>query len=431
MEIRLPDALVDVFTGPADVRGAYGGRGSGKTVSFAEMIAVHALRFAQSGVSGVMLCARQHMNSIKESSFAEIKSAIQSNDDLRPCFDVGENYIRTAAVFPGRVDFIFRGLNDNLDSIKSTARILICWVDESENVSDDAYTRLIPTLRAEDEGWNAELWVTWNPESRSSPTDKRFRQSKDPLIKIAQINWRDNPWFPAKLNRDRLRDQEERPDEYDWIWEGAYRGIARGAVYGDEIKNLDASDRIASVPYDKSKPVSLFWDLGRADKTAIWFAQIMPFGFAIIDYYENSGKGLDHYIRELQGRGYVYGDCWLPHDAENEVLASRLTVSQQLRDSGFKTRIVKKIKISEGINAARMIFDRCWFDRVKTEEGLDALRAYKYEYDEKLKEFKRDPLHDWASHGADAFRYLATALTHEAAKPVAPKPMPSRNYWSR
>lgn len=420
MEIRVPEKLVDVFTGEVDVRGAYGGRGSAKTHSFAEMIAVHALRFAAAGVSGVMLCARQHMNSIKESSFAEIKAAISSNDELRPAFEVGENYIRTQGLH-GRVDFIFRGLDSNLDSIKSTARILICWVDEAEAVKDEAYLKLIPTLRAEAEGWNAELWVTWNPERRNSPTDKRFRQTTDPRVKIVALNWRDNPWFPAKLNRDRLRDLAERPDEYDWIWEGAYRGIVRGAVYGEEIKRLDASDRITGVPYDRSKPVHLFWDLGRADKTAIWFAQVVPFGFALVDYYEQSGKALDHFIRELQNRGYVFGDCWLPHDAENELLASRLTVAQQLRDAGFKVRIVKKIKISEGVNAARMIFDRCWFDRTKTEEGLDALRNYRYEFSEERQEFTSEPLHDWASHGADAFRYLAVALT-ESADMAKPKP---------
>ncbi|MGU1206452.1 MULTISPECIES: PBSX family phage terminase large subunit [Pseudomonas] len=432
MEIRVPEKLVDAFLGQADVRGAWGGRGSGKTVSFAEMIAVHARRFAEAGITGVMLCARQHMNSIKESSFAEIKAAILGNDDLRPCFEVGENFIRTRG-FAGRVDFIFRGLNENLDSIKSTARILICWIDEAENVSEDAYIKLIPTLRAEDEGWNAELWVTWNPERRNSPTDKRFRQSKDPLIKIVELNWRDNPWFPEKLNRERLRDKTERPDEYDWIWEGAYRGIVRGAVYGDEIKALDASDRLTHVPYDRTKPVHIFWDLGRADKTAIWFAQVIPFGFAILDYYEQSGKALDHFVRELQSRGYAYGDCWLPHDAENELLASRLTVAQQLRDAGFKVRIVKKIRVSEGINAARMIFDRCWFDRTKTEHGLEALRSYRYEFNEDRQEFTREPIHDWASHGADAFRYLAIALKHDSEpkqqKTKAKPPRVGANSW--
>lgn len=417
MEIQIPDKLVSVFEGASDVRGAYGGRGSAKTHSFAEMIALRAILFAQAAVNGVMLCGRQHMNSIKESSFAEIKAAIQNREDFTNSFDVGENYIRTKEFFPGRVDFIFRGLDSNIDSIKSTARILICWVDEAETVKDEAYLKLIPTLRYEDEGWNAELWLTWNPERRGSPTDKRFRNSADPLVKIVELNWRDNPWFPAKLHRERLRDQQERPDEYDWVWEGAYRGIVRGAVYGDEIKALDASDRLTRVPYDKTKPVQTFWDLGRADKTAIWFAQIIPFGFAVIDYYENSGKALDHYIREMQSRGYVFGDCWLPHDAENEFLVSRLTVAQQMRDAGFKVRIVKKIKISEGINAGRMIFDRCYFDRVKTEQGLDALRGYKYEFDEEKQEFKREPLHDWASHGADAFRYMAISLHDPAPKP--------------
>lgn len=432
MEIRVPDKLVDVFLGSADVRGAHGGRGSAKTHTFAVMIAIHAVRYATAGISGVMLCSRQHMNSIKDSSFAEIKAAISDSPELKPCFDIGENFIRTKPAFPGRVDFIFRGLDSNLDSVKSTSRILICWVDEAESVKDDAYVKLEPTLRYEDEGWNAELWLTWNPEARNSPTDKRYRQSTDPLIKIAEINWRDNPWFPAKLNRQRLRDQAERPDDYDWIWEGAYRGIVRGAVYGDEIKRLEASDRITNVPYDRTKPVHTFWDLGRADKTAIWFAQLVPFGFAVIDYYEMSGKALDHFVRELQSRGYAYGDCWLPHDAENELLVSRLTVAQQMRDAGFKVRIVKKIRVSEGINAGRQVFDRCYFDRVKTEEGRDALSSYRYEFNEDSKEFTKEPLHDWASHGADAFRYMAISLVEPVKKTeTKPKARPrvGSNSW--
>jgi phage terminase large subunit len=165
--------------------------------------------------------------------------------------------------------------------------------------------------------------------------------------------------------------------------------------------------------------------LGRADKTAIWFVQIIPFGFAVIDYYEKSGKSLDHFIRELQTRGYIYGDCWLPHDAENELLASRLTVAQQLRDANFKVKMVKNIKVSEGINAARMIFDRCYFDRTKTEEGLDALRNYKYMWNEDKQEFTRDPLHDWASHGADAWRYVAVAINDAGNKPEK-KEIPKR-----
>lgn len=432
MEIQLPEKLVDVFLGEADVRGAYGGRGSGKTVNFAAMAAVHARRYAECGVSGVILCVREHMNSIKDSSFSEIKAAILERPELSCCFTIGENYIRTWGL-AGRVDFLFRGLSENLDSIKSTARILICWADEAENISDDAFIRLGPTLRAEDEGWNAELWLNWNPENRNSAVDRRYRQSKDPMYKIVPLNWRDNPWFPAKLNRERLRDQAERPDEYPWIWEGDYRSVVKGAIYAEEIKALDASDRITHIPHDKAKPVHLFWDLGRADKTAIWFAQVIPFGFAILDYYEMSGKALDHFIQVLQQRGYVYGDCWLPHDAENELLASRLTIAQQLRDAGFKVKIVKKIRVSEGINAARTIFSRCWFDRARCDResqreedggsGLSALRSYRYEFDEAKQEFKREPLHDWASHGADAFRYLAIALTLQADE-EKPKPKP-------
>ncbi len=218
LTIALPPKLRPVFSGKADVRGAYGGRGSAKTRSFALMTAVRAYKWAMEGSGGVILCGRQFMNSLAESSLEEIKAAIREMPELMPHFDIGEKYIRTAPHLPGRIDYVFAGLDRNVDSIKSKARIRLGWIDEAEPVSETAWVKLIPTLREED----SELWVTWNPESDESPTHKRFRLTHDPLIRVVEMNWRDNPKFPAKLNRDRLRDLAERPDIYEHVWEGAF-----------------------------------------------------------------------------------------------------------------------------------------------------------------------------------------------------------------
>lgn len=202
-----------------------------------------------------------------------------------------------------------------------------------------------------------------------------------------------------------------------------------GAVYAKEIR--DAASRIRAVPYDPTKPVHLFWDLGRADKTTIWFVQLAPFEYRVIDYHEGTGKHIGEYIVDLQARRYVYGDCWLPHDANNELLASERTVAQQLRDAGFKVRTVPKTSIDTRIEAARLIFPLCWFDETRTEDGLEALRNYKYDVDQDTKHFSREPLHDWASHAADAFGYMAVALKEGKPKHKELQTRPKLNPHSR
>lgn len=216
-EIELPPKLIPIFSGPARYRGAWGGRGSGKTYNFAHMAAVRAYMFAEMGVTGTILCAREYMNSLEESSMEEIKQAIRSDGWLNAYFDVGEKYIRTKN---RRVWFSFTGLRVNLNSIKSKARILICWLDEAEEVSEIAWQKLLPTVRED----NSEIWVCWNPETEGSPTDIRFRQKPPAGAKIVELNYQDNPWFTNALEEERKADLERLdPDSYAWIWEGEYR----------------------------------------------------------------------------------------------------------------------------------------------------------------------------------------------------------------
>jgi phage terminase large subunit len=164
------------------------------------------------------------MNSLDESSLEEIKAAIRSEAWLLPHFEIGEKFVRTVE---GRVSFKFVGLDRNVDSIKSKARILLCWVDEAEPVTETAWQKLIPTIREED----SELWVTWNPESETSPTHKRFRVATADDMKVVQMNWRNNPWFPSVLERERQADLKDRPDSYEHVWEGDFVTVAEGAYY--------------------------------------------------------------------------------------------------------------------------------------------------------------------------------------------------------
>lgn len=214
--IKIPPKLIPTFNRPARYRVAHGGRGSGKTRTFAIMTAVRAYMAAQNGHEGVILCAREFMNSLDDSSMQEIKSAIRSIPWLESYFDIGEKYVRTKC---GRVRYSFTGLRHNIDSLKSKAKILICWIDEAEGVSETAYSKLLPTVREE----GSEVWITYNPELEGSPTDNRFRKNPPSNAIVTEVNYNDNPWFPDVLEDERKNDQERLdPATYSWIWEGAY-----------------------------------------------------------------------------------------------------------------------------------------------------------------------------------------------------------------
>ncbi|MBL1380485.1 PBSX family phage terminase large subunit [Proteus mirabilis] len=214
--IEIPPKLIPVFEGNYRYRCSHGGRGSAKTRTFALMTAIRGYMAAMNGQSGVILCAREYMNSLEESSMEEVKQAIRSVPWLNDFYELGEKYIRTKC---RSVSYVFAGLRHNLDSIKSKARILIAWVDEAESVSEIAWTKLTPTVREA----GSEIWVTWNPERDGSATDKRFRKNPPDNAVVVEMNYGDNPWFPSVLEEERLSDQERLDSAtYAWIWEGAY-----------------------------------------------------------------------------------------------------------------------------------------------------------------------------------------------------------------
>jgi phage terminase large subunit len=399
--IELPPKLVDLFDGKARYRVAYGGRGSGKTRSFALMSAVYGYKWGMSGNQGQILCAREHLNSLDESSLEEVKSAIRSVEWLNAYYEIGEKFIRSK---DGRINYVFAGLRRNLDSIKSKARVILAWIDEAENVSEGAWQKLIPTIREEE----SEIWVTYNPESKHSAVHQRFRKAPSSDVKVCEINWRDNPWFPDVLNQERLNDKELRPDVYDHIWEGAFLIHVEGAYYTVEMREANAEGRIGRVPYDPATGVVTAWDLGVGDSTAIWFAQMVGPEVRLIDYYESSGVGLDHYVSVLNSRGYNYTDHILPHDVRVRELGTGKSRLETLDSLGVRPiTIAPQLNVDDGIQAVRSMLNRCWFDAERCERGVDCLRQYRRDYDENNKSFKARPLHDWSSHCADAMRYLA------------------------
>ena len=401
-KLQIPPKLIPVFNAK-DVRyrGAYGGRGSAKTRTFALMTAVQGYRIGMSGNSGQILCGREFMNSLDDSSLEEVKSAIRSVPWLEDYYELGEKYIRSK---DGRINYVFAGLRRSLDALKSKAKLVLAWIDEAETVSETAWRKLIPTVREHD----SEIWVTWNPESKESATHKRFRLSPPDKSIIVEMNWQDNPWFPDVLEQERLEDKAKRPDVYDHVWEGDFLVHAEGAYYNIEMREAKEQERISTVNYETGLGVVTAWDLGVGDSTAIWFAQFHGPEVRLIDYYESSGVGLDHYARVLQDKGYIYEQHILPHDVRVKELGTGKSRLETLEALGIRpVTIAPQLMVDDGIQAVRSMLKNCWFDGERCERGIDALRQYHREYNEDGKVWRSRPAHDWCSHGADAFRYLA------------------------
>jgi len=402
--VNVPPKLEPVFIGEADYRGAHGGRGSGKTRTFAKMTAVRAYSWSQRGDEGVILCGRQFMNSLADSSLEEIKAAIREEQWLADHFDVGEKYIRTR---DGRISYVFAGLDRSIASIKSTARIRLAWVDEAEPVTEEAWATLIPTLREED----SELWVTWNPKSKRSATNKRFRDNPPGRSKIVELNWRDNPWFPQTLERKRLEDLGRRPDSYNHIWEGDFEQTAEGAYFAQSLALARAQKRIVPLSIDPLLGFWAFWDIGTRDSTAIWVVQFVGDRVKLVDYYEAQGQPLEVHVQWLRDNGYEKAVCILPHDGAQTNHLSAMRYVDHVREAGFEAEVVVnqgKGAAMQRVEALRRLFPSIWIDPEHCQGGIDALAAY-HEKRDAERGIGLGPEHDWASHGADAAGLIAIA----------------------
>jgi len=374
----------------------YGGRGSSKSWTVARVLLAIGRRKKIR-----VLCAREFQNSISDSVHALLA------DQIKSLGLEGFYTVQNTSIFgTNGTEFLFAGLKHNITKIKSFEGVDICWVEEAQTTSKSSWDVLIPTIRKE----GSEIWVTFNPELDTDETYKRFVVTPPSNAKVVKVNYSDNPWFPQVL-RDEMEDLKSRDiDAYLHVWEGNTRQVLDGAVYANELRKAQEEERIKDILLDKSIPVSTFWDLGWADMTSIWFVQTLPGGeVRVVDFYQDSQKTLDFYANLLQTKGYAYRDHWLPHDAEHKNMTGRST-REILEGMGLPIRITPKLSIADGINAARMLMNRCYFDQNRCAEGLQALRHYRYAVDPDTKMFSEKPLHDQFSHAADAFRYVAVGL---------------------
>ncbi len=266
---------------------------------------------------------------------------------------------------------------------------------------------------------------------------------KNQFYDVVQQARMDPDWFLAEfkasetgiIDTDELaaarKDMTE--DEYAQEYECSFEASVKGAIFAAELAAARSTGRIARVPVDPILPVDTDWDLGVGDSTAIWFSQSLRSGeLRVVDYYEASGEGLPHYAQVLTNKGYTYGQHWAPHDIQVRELGSGRSRLETAASLGIKFQTCPNIPIEDGIHAARMLLPRCYFDEAKTVKGLEALQHYRRDYNTRLNEFKETPVHNWASHGADAFRYLATRQQAPKDKPKlmnAHKPPMGQHGW--
>lgn len=268
------------------------------------------------------------------------------------------------------------------------------------------------TIKGKDQLYDIHESAKDNPEWYAAwqDIDKSLETESGPTITALVRALEDD----RKLVRDGAMTQAE----FDQEWYLSPEAAIKGAIYGVQLSEARTAGRITRVPYDPAMPVDTDWDLGVGDATAIWFSQSLRSGeVRVIDFYEASGEGIQHYAAMLKERstsqGYVYGSHWAPHDIAVRELGTGKTRLETAREHGIKFSVTPRItgsdkgEVEEGINAVRLLLPRCWFDETRTDAGLEALRHYRRDFNLRLDEFKPTPVHDWASHAADAFRGLA------------------------
>ena len=279
-----------------------------------------------------------------------------------------------------------------------------CVIDEYGDCRPSLWGEILRPCIADRKGWAIFLGTP---------------KGKNHFYKIHQISQRENDWFSLTLKASEtgILDKEEldgmrsqmTEEEYDQEMEVSFTAALRGTYYAELISKMERAGRIQPkvVQYDPSLPVKAAMDLGRTDSTATWFWQEAANGFNVIDYHEAQGEHLDFYIEMFREKGYRYEEIWVPHDAVAKTLATKRSTIEQMLDAGFPCRKVPRLARQHGIDAVRLVLPSCFIDQEKCFSGVEALRAYARKFDPLSKSYSKDPLHNWASDGADAFRYFA------------------------
>ncbi|MDE9565692.1 terminase [Xenorhabdus bovienii] len=271
--------------------------------------------------------------------------------------------------------------------------------------------------------WKFFFFSWWkNPQYAIDPVEAWPQRLVDYFAEMEAkhgvvLNERQKAWYLAKEKT--LGDDMKR--EYPSIPSEAFQQSVEGAYYAKQFRWLYENKRIGKLPDNSHLPVHTFWDIGVGDSTAIWFVREVGEEFHVIDYYENSGEGLRHYMKVLKDKGYIYGDHWGPHDIDNREFGADAKSRRELAREGYEIdgqkysmifKVVPKVGVDTGIESVREILSNCVFDEEKCSEGISHLESYRKEWDDKRGCWKDKPLHDFTSHGADGFRYFAVSRSN-------------------
>jgi phage terminase large subunit len=415
---------------------AWGGRNGLKSTSFADVLlelGIHQdLR---------ILCAREVQKSLKESVHQLLVDRIQALD-YSGLYRVTDKAIRGTT---RNTSFLFAGLSEQtVESMKSFEGIDILWAEEAQRISKRSWQIALPTLFRTP---NSECWVSMNPDMDTDETWERFVVNTPPGAVVVEMNWRDAVkcgFFTPEQERLRQYDLVHSRNDYDNIWDGKPRTVVAGAIYATEIIEMITERRIRPMPYDPRLPVHCIWDLGWNDlMTVIMLQKPHPSALTVINYLEDSHITYVQLLAAMDSLGYRWGTNWMPHDAEQHDPKSGTNARKLLVGHGRKVRIIPKSDPEARIRAARMMFPRVYIDNTKREsppERPDRQLGAGFLVD-RLKRYKRaiprpktdgtvldpaGPVHDAASHGADAWGGLAEIVDQirnegeDRTPPIAP-----------
>lgn len=389
--IQLP-AWAHKLNTPARYKVMYGGRGGGKSWTIARKLLLDGIEFP-----GRILCARETMKSIAD-SVHEVLAKQVSAMNMGAYYDVMASEIRCKV---NETQFGYAGLRtQGITNIKSWEGARRCWVEEAQVVTKKSWEVLTPTIRAP----GSEIWIGLNPELDTDYTYTEYVTNPQPDSIVIPVNWRDNPWLPPELDKERRTKLERDPEGYRTIWEGECRAAVEGAIYAKEIDLMQRQGRVTRVPYDPLLPVHTVWDLGWNDLMVIILVQRVASELRIIGCIMDNLRTLDSYVTELATLKYRWGTDWIPHDGRAKNTHTGKSTEEMLRSMQRRVQIVPDVGIENGIRAARMAFPRIVIDKGCT-DLLNSLKRYRRV--QNTNGTFGAPLHDDSSHGADSWRYLS------------------------
>ena len=417
--------VFDPLLAPARDKAAHGGRGSGKSHFFAEMLIEDSLAEpGESGGEGLRsVCIREIQKDLAQSSKALLEAKLSA---LQLTEADGFKIYRDVITTPGDGLIIFKGMNDyTAESIKSLENFKRGWWEEAQGATQHSINLYRPTMRAA----GSQMWWSWNPRRKFDPVDLMFRGEEKPTGAIVvRANWRDNPWFTAELEQERLDCLRIQPDQYDHIWEGGYVTIVAGAYFAKMLAQARLDGRIGKVAPDPLLPIKLFCDIGgtgaRSDAFAMWAVQFVGREIRILNYYEAVGQPLATHLGWCRKHDYTpeSAEFWLPHDGAQNDKVNPVSYESALRDAGYKVSVVKNQGAGAAnarIEAVRRLFPLFWFNEATTSPGIDAIGWYHEKKDE-ARGIGLGPDHDWSSHGSDALGLMAVAyeIPNKRDKPI-------------